>query len=236
MAFNQKEEEVEKYEPPNLSEPKENKEHDKFFSTPYTLINGKGKNPNLLSANANNEKDAIISDLEVKNQVLQSKIDFLSQVSNNYFVLMEKYRILDDLLKEQEQKLKYFEGRGKEEFRSDRKSKIFDLPEQPGLVVINKEEEKLQMKNNQLIKKIESLQKEIEKKENVHLIESLSKSNEKLVLENQKLFEDLQQKNDDLHLIKHGSRINNDLQKENEILQETIAKLQANKKSFFSKK
>lgn len=214
------------------------REKDKFkkFSSPYPLSDDNEKAQ--ISVKANNEKDAMIGDLEVKNQVLQSKIDFLSQVSNNYFILMEKYRILDDLNKEQEKKLKYFEGRGKEEFRSDRKSiKIFDFPEEPlERSIINKEEEKLQMMNNQLKKKIESLQKEIEKKDNLHLIESLSKSNEKLVLENQKLFEDLQQKNDDLNLIRNASRLNKDMQKENETLKETIAKLQASKKSFFSKK
>ena len=197
--------------------------------------------------------DASLQDYLIKLDIVTQENISLKQTQQKYYELLSKYRELDDkfslllktinhnnsnfdngtnkkytslqneLLKEKENNKKLNDDLKllSLQFSTYRKNNTKTIVEHP-------DNESLINMNKQMNKKIECLQKELENKGNSLIIEQLTKTNTKFLLENQKLVEELQRKNDEISIqgIPWKNEGPKDVIMENKFLKERLKELE----------
>ena len=172
----------------------------------------------MMKLKPNRASNANLQDLTIKLDFLTKENVSLKQTQQKYYELLSKYRELDEayssISKAKSSPISSkFELLEKElNLEREKNKKLSDDLKLLGTQFSNyrknagpqnyngESESELMTLNKQLTKKVESLQKELESKGSSLIIEQLTKTNTKFMIENQKLMEELQRKNDEISL------------------------------------
>lgn len=191
----------------------------------------------------NNSSNASLQDCLIKMDILNQENNSLKQTQQKYYELISKFRELDEkynrlLNLKNENSNTGFKCESLERELAQEKELNKKLNDNIKLISLQfnnlkrsnsssntLETESLISINKQLNKKIECLQKELENKGNSMIIEQLTKTNTKFMLENQKLMDELKRKNDDISIY-GGSRSSKELLNENLFLKQKIKDLE----------
>lgn len=201
---------------------KENQISDLRSQNAKLMIEITGLREELMGLKSSKDSVANYQEMSIKMEVLAKENVSLKQTQQKYFELLSKYRELDDNNSFLSKKLAALSvpNSGKFEImerelarEKENNKKLADDLKLLGLQFNNyrknaggnnsftgENESELSAINKQLNKKIESLQKELESKGNSLIIEQLTKTNAKFMLENQKLIEELQRKTEEVSL------------------------------------